>query len=68
MTSNWQKFKRKDAQPIPDISAMALEVPGSFGCQICYEQVDGAEYFQVSRVLRWKCSQGHISLIEKFDL
>ena len=65
MTSNWKRFK---GQEPPEPTYPPLLVDGTYRCQICMEDTDVAEYFQASRVLRWKCSQGHISLIEKFDL
>lgn len=45
-----------------------MEVDCDVQCQICHEYVDGAEYFVVERLLKWKCSQGHTSFIEDFRL
>jgi hypothetical protein len=45
-----------------------MEISGSFGCQTCYEQCDEAEYFMVEKILKWKCSEGHISYVEEFVL
>lgn len=45
-----------------------IQIDGAFGCQTCYEQVDEAEYFPVEKILKWKCSESHISYIEEFIL
>jgi hypothetical protein len=52
----------------PTVKPMGIPVDGTFRCQLCPLTVDEAEYFQIQRVLRWKCEEGHVSLIEKFDL
>lgn len=41
---------------------------GTFGCQSCFDMVDEAEYFQIEKILRWKCQSGHISYIENWVL
>lgn len=61
------KFNEFIGQP-KDEAPKGMEIDGSFGCQVCYEQVEEAEYFQVERILKWKCSQGHVSFIEDFVL
>jgi hypothetical protein len=43
-------------------------VEGGFSCQECYEQVDEAEYFRIEKILKWKCSEGHVSYVEEFTL
>jgi hypothetical protein len=45
-----------------------MPVEGGFSCQTCYEQVDVAEYFRIEKILKWKCSEGHISYVEEFVL
>lgn len=45
-----------------------MEVEADVTCQVCHCYVDTAEYFQVDKVLRWKCPEGHISFIEGFVL
>ncbi len=46
-----------------------MEVEGmSLGCQFCHVQVDGAHYFPGSRILYWKCDDGHKSYMENFNL
>jgi hypothetical protein len=45
-----------------------MEVDIDVACQTCFEYVDLAEYFNIEKLLRWKCSQGHISFIEDFRL
>jgi hypothetical protein len=45
-----------------------IEVEGAFMCQNCDENVEKAFYLSQDRVLTWKCSLGHISYIEKFNL
>lgn len=37
-------------------------------CQTCFVYVDTAEYFNIEKLLRWKCPEGHISFIEDFRL
>jgi hypothetical protein len=45
-----------------------IEIDGAFGCQTCYEQCDIAEYFAVEKILKWRCSENHLSYIEDFYL
>lgn len=45
-----------------------MEIDGSFGCQTCDLEVEEAEYFNIEKVLKWKCANGHISYIEDFKL
>lgn len=47
---------------------VGMEVEIDVSCQTCFEYVDIAEYFNIEKLLRWKCSQGHISFIEDFRL
>jgi hypothetical protein len=47
---------------------VGMEVDIDVSCQTCFEYVDTAEYFNIEKLLRWKCSQGHISFIEDFRL
>lgn len=45
-----------------------MEIECDLQCQLCHEYVDGGEYFHIEKLLKWKCSQGHISFIEDFRL
>lgn len=45
-----------------------MEISGSFGCQVCFEQCDDAEYFRIEKILKWTCSEGHVSYVEEFDI
>jgi len=47
---------------------MGMEVECDVTCQVCHEYVDGAEYFHVEKLLRWTCSQGHVSFVEEFRI
>jgi len=46
------------------------EVGGAFTCQVggCWSTVGEAKYFTASKLLTWKCKNGHISKIEGFEL
>jgi len=52
----------------PGEAPKGIVIDGAFGCQTCYEQCDEAEYFPIEKILRWKCSEGHMSYIEEFTL
>jgi len=39
---------------------------GAFDCQTCGECVTEAHYNAPERLLTWKCSKGHTSLIKDF--
>jgi len=45
-----------------------VAISGTFGCQSCFDMVPEAEYFQMEKILRWKCQNGHISYIENWVL
>lgn len=53
-------------EPKRETPTMSLDVDVS--CQICFEYVDDATYYPVEKLLKWKCSQGHISFMEEFRL
>lgn len=40
----------------------------SLGCQTCMEQVEQAEFFRAAKILKWTCSEGHVSYIEDWNL
>lgn len=40
----------------------------SLGCQSCAEQCEEAEFFQAEKILKWTCSEGHISYIEDWGI
>jgi hypothetical protein len=62
------KFSDFVAKTQQDEAPKGMEIDGAFGCQTCFEQCDIAEYFGLERILKWKCSLGHISYIEDFYL
>lgn len=62
------KFSDFVAQAQQEEAPKGMPVDGAFGCQTCYEQCDDAEYFRVEKILKWTCSEGHISYIEDFVL
>jgi hypothetical protein len=61
------KFSKLVAERGDDAPVGTL-IDGSFGCQVCHEQVDEAKYYVRERVLLWRCSQKHESFIEEFML
>lgn len=62
------KFSEFVAQSHAEEVPKGIPVDGAFGCQTCYEQCEDAEYFRVEKILKWKCSEGHVSYIEDFVL
>lgn len=62
--SNWDKFKdQKEDKPLP-----SYEIGGSLQCQVCDEIVEVGQYFYTDNVLKWKCSQDHVSFAENIHL
>lgn len=57
-------FGKKQAQNHDEVVALG----GSFQCHVCYEDVDTAEHDLNTRSLKWVCSKGHVSRIEKFNV
>lgn len=45
-----------------------IDLPGTFQCQVCDKICDDAKYGPMSKVLTWKCEDGHKSFIEGFML
>lgn len=43
-----------------DISK-AEEIDGLFGCESCSKQINKAYYYSDTRLLEWKCPDGHVS-------
>jgi hypothetical protein len=43
-------------------------IDGSFSCHTCRVSVDEAEYFQMQKILRFTCPEGHTTYIEDFKL
>jgi hypothetical protein len=41
-------------------------IDGAFVCQTCNEQCGEAEYFMIEKILKWTCSEGHVSYIKDF--
>ncbi|XAO35260.1 hypothetical protein SEA_FRANCOB_64 [Streptomyces phage Francob] len=62
------KFSDFVAQSQEAEKPQGTPVDGGFSCMTCYEQVDEAEYFRVEKILKWKCSEGHVSYVEEFIL
>jgi hypothetical protein len=62
------KFSDFVAQTQEEEAPKGIHVDGAFGCQTCYEQCDDAEYFRVEKILKWTCSEGHVSYVEDFVL
>jgi hypothetical protein len=65
--SQWEKFKNQQKQS-PDGEPEGKMIQGSFTCQICYAWVTEGKYFPADGVLSYKCSEGHMSFIEKFNI
>lgn len=63
--TNWDEFKgKKSDADLPPHQPLF----GAFSCQTCYEDVEEATYFHIDGVLKWKCSEGHVSFAENFRL
>jgi hypothetical protein len=62
------KFSDFVAQEQEAEAPKGMVIDGGFSCQECFEQVDEAEYFRLEKILKWKCSEGHISYVEEFVL
>jgi hypothetical protein len=45
-----------------------VEIYGTFACQTCDKICDVAKYGPMSKILTWKCENGHKSYIEGFTL
>ena len=45
-----------------------VAVEGNFLCQVCNVPVDAAVYLPQEHLLTYKCSEGHKSFIEKFNV
>ncbi len=58
-----EDFMRK---PGPAPKGETIDLDGM--CQRCFENVDEAEYFYIEKLLKWVCSQGHVSYLEDFVL
>lgn len=66
--SNWEQFKKK-TESFKDGEKPPFEsIEGNYLCQMCRESIDEADYFFNDSVLRWKCSKGHVSFLENFNL
>lgn len=62
------KFGEFVAQSQAEETPKGELIEGGFMCQTCHEQCDDAEYFRIEKILKWKCSEGHISYVEEFVL
>lgn len=54
--------------PVETEQIVKTPIDGSFLCQFCDDDVDSAFYLPEHQILTWKCSNEHISKIEKFVL
>ena len=63
MTDNWKKFKEKKSQGGEPEGVMTY---GTYMCQFCNEMVFEGKYFPVDRVLSYKCTKDHLSIVENF--
>ena len=52
------KSKKKETQ------ATIPVVGGTFACQECYEEVDNATHDVKKEILKWICSEGHVSTVK----
>jgi hypothetical protein len=68
VTENWKKFKEKNQSPNGDKEPEGIMMYGSYMCQFCGEMCWEGKYFPVDSVLSYKCSKGHLSILEKFSL
>lgn len=63
--SRWSEFDKKQKKPALD----QVEVTDShLSCQTCGEIVTKGVYLPSEKVLTWKCSSEHVSIIEKFNI
>lgn len=56
-------MKAQETQP-----KTGMEIDINATCHTCNERVNSGEYFPNDKVLKWTCSQGHVSFIEGFKL
>lgn len=61
------KFDEFNKQTAEEVRQAEI-LDGTYGCQTCDEHVEEAEWFITQKILRWKCSAGHMSFIEEFSL
>lgn len=67
--SNWEKFKKKEQQsPTGEDEPVGRPIGGNYLCQYCNRSVHEATYYPLDAVLKYMCSEGHVSFIEKFYL
>lgn len=64
MTKNWERFQNQN-QPDGD-KPQGREIGGMYQCQFCPVYVTEATYYPTDGVLRYKCSEGHVSFLENF--
>lgn len=62
------KFSEFVAQTQAEEKPKGMEIDGTFACQMCNEHCDSAEYFRIEKILKWTCSERHVSYIEDFAL
>lgn len=64
--SNWQNFKKATEEG--DNKPPFRTIDGTFLCHECRALVTEADYFATDSVLRWKCSNDHVSFLENFQV
>lgn len=62
--SKIEEFLKKSPAEVPK----GKMIEGNFACQDCFEVVYEGEVFRIEKILKWKCSQGHVSFIENWTL
>lgn len=60
--SDWDKFKKKESR------VEGRSIGGCYRCQFCPEIVLEATYFPMDQVLKYRCTQDHVSFIENFKV
>lgn len=66
--SQWKEFKKKESKSPTGEEPEGMMIGGTYTCQICYDFVLQGKYFPVDSVLSYKCDNGHLSIIENFNL
>lgn len=64
--SVWSQRYNNDSHSEREMTKVPVE--GTLQCQTCYEYVENGVYVPEAKVLTWKCSSGHVSLIEDINL
>jgi hypothetical protein len=65
--SRFSNLGRDTPAQMPNAETMR-KLDGSFQCQTCDDYVYQALWSPETKILGWKCAQGHLSKIEEFTL